>query len=121
MREKTTLVLGASSKPERYSYTAVKKLVAFNHPVIAVGLREGDIAGIRIQKMFPEVSDIHTISLYVGRANQSVYYDYILKIHPIRVIFNPGAENAEFEDELKNKGIQVVRGCTLIMLDDGTY
>ena len=121
MTEKLTLVLGASPKPERYSFLAVKKLIEFNIPVIAVGLREGEIMGVHIRKLFPDVSDIHTISLYVGPKNQSVYFDYILKINPKRVIFNPGTENAEFENTLRAQEIQIVRGCTLIMLDNGTY
>jgi len=121
MQDKKTLVIGASPKPERFSYSAVKKLIASDIPVIAVGLREGDISGVRIQKLFPEVSDIHTVSLYVSPKNQPVYSDYILKIKPKRVIFNPGTENAEFENILMKEGIQVVRGCTLIMLGNGTY
>ena len=121
MTDKTTLVLGASLKPERYSYTAVTKLIARNIPVVAVGRREGEIAGVRIQKLFPDVSNIHTITLYIGPKNQPVYYEYILKINPKRVIFNPGTENAEFENTLSQEGIQVVHGCTLIMLDNGTY
>jgi uncharacterized protein len=121
MSDKTTLVLGASPKPERFSHIAIKKLVTSAFPVVAVGLRDGEIAGVRIQKQFPEVSGIHTVSLYIGPKNQSVYYDYIMKINPKRVIFNPGTENTEFENTLRALGIQVVRGCTLIMLDNGTY
>jgi uncharacterized protein len=119
--EKVTLLIGASSKPERFSHSAIKKLVAKNIPVFAVGLREGEVAGIRIYKQFPEISEVHTVTLYIGRKNQPVYYDYILKINPKRVIFNPGTENAEFENTLRNEGIQVVRACTLIMLENGTY
>ena len=121
MQDKTTLVLGASPKPERYSNLAVKKLLAYDIPVVAVGLREGEIEGVRIQKLFPDVSDIHTVTLYIGLKNQSTYYDYIFKINPKRVIFNPGTDNTEFENSLRTHGIQVVRGCTLIMLDNGTY
>jgi uncharacterized protein len=121
MSDKTTLVLGASPKPERFSHIAIKKLVASAFPVVAVGLREGEIAGVRIQKQFPDVSGIHTVSLYIGLKNQSAYYESIIKINPKRVIFNPGTENADFENILRNKGIQVVHGCTLIMLDNGTY
>ena len=121
MTDKITLVIGASTKPERFSNIAVKRLIAASIPVIAVGLREGEISGVRIQKLFPNVSNIHTVTLYVGSKNQCVYYDYISKINPKRVIFNPGTENIQFEDILRNQGIQVVRGCTLIMLDNGTY
>jgi uncharacterized protein len=121
MTDKITLVIGASTKPERFSYLAVKRLVASNIPVIAVGLREGEVSGVRIEKQFPEVSNIHTVTLYVGPKNQSVYHDYIIKSNPRRVIFNPGTENTPFEDILRKQGIEVVKGCTLIMLDNGTY
>jgi len=121
MTDKITLVIGASTKPERFSYIAVKRLVVSNIPVIAVGLREGEVSGVRIQKLFPDVSNIHTVTLYVGPKNQAVYYDYIIKINPKRVIFNPGTENILFEDILRKQGIEVVKGCTLIMLDNGTY
>ena len=121
MADKITLVLGASPKPERFSHIAVKKLIASNFPVIAVGLHEGEISNVRIHNLFPDLSNIHTISLYVSAKNQSVYYEYVLKINPKRVIFNPGSENVKFENTLRSQGIQVVRGCTLIMLDNGTY
>jgi len=121
MTDKITLVVGASAKPERFSNIAVKRLLASNIPVIAVGLREGEVSGVRIQKLFPDLNSIHTVTLYVGPKNQAVYYDYIIKINPKRVIFNPGTENIQFEDVLRKQGIEVVRNCTLIMLDNGTY
>jgi hypothetical protein len=121
MTQKTTLVLGASAKPNRFSNIAIRNLLLHHHPVIAVGLREGEVEGIKIRKPFPEVHDIHTITLYIGPKNQPGYYFYILGIHPQRVIFNPGTENESFEKTLADRGIEVVRGCTLIMLSDGTY
>ena len=121
MEEKTTLVLGASSKMNRFSNLAIRSLILHGHPVIAVGLREDEVHGIKIQKPFPEFRDIHTVTLYIGPKNQPGYYDYILKINPERVIFNPGTENEIFEEMLREKGVRVVEGCTLIMLSNGTY
>jgi uncharacterized protein len=121
MTEKTTLVIGASFKPNRFSNIAVRNLVLHRYPVIAVGLREGIIHGVSIRKPFPVLKNVHTVTLYIGSKNQSEYYDYILNIHPKRVIFNPGTENVKFEETLRMHGIEVVTGCTLIMLSDGTY
>lgn len=121
MKEKRTLVLGASPKTERFSNQAVIKLKNHKIPVFAVGLREGEISGVKIAKPFPDLHDIHTITLYVGAKNQPFYYDFILQLNPCRVIINPGAENDGFEKVLKDKGIEVVRGCTLIMLSKGTF
>ncbi len=52
--EKTTLVLGASAKPERFSYDAVRSLQRNNIPVIAIGRRDADLGDIKISKKFPE-------------------------------------------------------------------
>jgi uncharacterized protein len=121
MEKKLTLVLGASPNPERFSYAAIFKLVKNEMPVVAVGLREGDIRGVPIQKPFPAFEGIDTITLYVGPKNLAVYYDYILGLKPRRVIFNPGTENEEFEKRLTESGVEVVRDCTLVMLNRGTY
>jgi predicted CoA-binding protein len=119
--KKKTLVIGASLNPERYSHHAVLMLREYDHPVEAIGLREGEIGGVRIRKPFPDLEGIHTITVYLGKNNQLPYYDYILQIHPRRVIFNPGAENEELEKILAEKGIEVVRACTLVMIVNGQF
>ncbi|MCX6243910.1 MAG: CoA-binding protein [Bacteroidetes bacterium] len=121
MEQKKTLVLGASLKPHRFAYKAVIKLIRNNIPVVAVGMREGAIGEVKIEKPFPEVHGIHTITLYVGPKNQQFYLDYILKVNPVRVIFNPGTENPEMEKLLADKGIEVVRRCMLVMLSKGEF
>jgi uncharacterized protein len=119
--DKTTLVIGGSLKPHRYSNKAIRKLLENNIPVIAIGLKEGFVEGVKIEKPFPDVVPVHTVTLYVGPHNQSFYHDYILKTRPSRVIFNPGTENEEFEAELSSCGIEVVRDCTLVMLSRGIF
>lgn len=125
MTEKTenkrTLVIGGSIKPERYSNKAIKKLLQFGHPVVSIGLREGEVDGVKIQTGYPPLSDIHTVSMYVGPQNQPKFYDYILKLKPNRIIFNPGTENPEFEDMAIEQNIETVNHCTLIMLDEGLF
>ena len=121
MKEKITLVIGASLKPERYSHHAVQMLREYDYPVEAIGLMEGEVSGVMIRKPFPMINDIHTVTLYVGPKNQPFYYDYVLQINPKRVIFNPGAENEEFEKMLAGKGIATVRGCTLVMIVNGQF
>lgn len=117
-----TLVLGASTNPERYSNICINDLVLYNYPVVAVGLREGEVAGIPIQKGFPEVSDVHTVTMYIGPQNQSSYIGYILDvIKPKRIIFNPGTWNPEFAGMAEDRGIRVESRCTLLMLSGGYY
>jgi predicted CoA-binding protein len=118
---KSTLVIGASLKESRYSNICVKTLVSGRFPVTAIGLREGLIDKTPVQSGFPDLNDIHTVTLYLGSENQKPWYNYILKLNPERVVFNPGAENQEFEDLLSNAGIEVIEGCTIVMVKGGTY
>jgi len=118
---KNTLVIGASLKESRYSNLCVSTLVSGHFPVTAIGLREGSIDEIPVQSGYPELNNIHTVSLYLGPENQVSWYDYILKLNPERVVFNPGTENEEFQAVLTNAGIEVIEGCTIVMVKSGTY
>lgn len=120
--EKTTMVLGASSNPERYSFRAVRTLQCRNIPVIAVGLRDYDKDNLTIRKGKPaDTGPIHTVTLYMNANNQKEYYDYILSLDPKRVIFNPGTTNPEFASILREKGIEVVDDCMLVMIQCGKF
>lgn len=121
MEVKTTLVLGASEKPERYSNKAVKMLLEYDVPVVAVGNREGEIQSVTISTEWPVNKDIHTLSLYLSQKNQAHYYDKIIAMHPQRVIFNPGTENPEFAAKLNKQGIQTEEACTLVLLRTNSF
>lgn len=118
---KRTVVLGATNNPARYAYLAVQKLRRYGHEVVPIGLKEGEIDGLKILKGHPEVNDVDTITLYVGPRNQIMLYNYIIDLKPKRVIFNPGTENPELEKMVEDKGIEAVHGCTLVMLSTGEY
>jgi hypothetical protein len=119
--QKKTLVLGASSKPGRFSMLAIKSLVNHNVDVVAIGSRPDEVAGIPILNypVFP--NDIHTVTLYLNPFRQKQYLDYIIQLKPKRIIFNPGTENPELFKLAKENDIDVVYDCTLIMLNKGTY
>lgn len=121
MTEKKTVVIGASPNPSRYAYNAVERLTEKNVPVVAVGLRKGNIGPVEIQEGFPPVEDVDTVTLYVGPKNQDYWVDYILSLNPKRVIFNPGTENREFQNLLQSNGIITEFACTLVMLSVGNY
>jgi predicted CoA-binding protein len=121
MEKKRTLVLGASVNPQRYSYLAVKKLIANQHPVIALGNRKGMIGDIEIETEKLPFTDIDTVTLYLNPTRQKEYYDYILSLHPRRIIFNPGTENGELEGLAEQQGIDTKEACTLVLLSTGQY
>jgi predicted CoA-binding protein len=118
---KKTLVLGASDNPDRVSYEAIRRLTSKGHEVVAVGLREANVFGVDIQKGLPPTEDVDTITLYLNPERQKDYYDYILGLHPKRIIFNPGTENFELVRMAKEKGIEVEIACTLVMLSVGVF
>ncbi len=118
---KKTVVIGASTNPERYSFKAVESLLNHGHPVVPVGTKKGEIFGLRVENGFPDIDDVDTVTLYVGPANQSEIIPYVLKIKPKRVIFNPGTENDAFETLLENNNIIVERACTLVLLSSGMF
>ena len=118
---KRTLVIGASSKPERYSYLATNMLAEYGHQVYAFGPRQGKILAHTIETAWPSNQEFDTITLYLNPTNQEPYYQQILDLKPIRVIFNPGTENAEFEKKLTTAGIEAVEACTLVMLRTGQF
>ena len=118
---KKTVVLGASDNPARYSYLALKKLQAHNHPVVAIGKKKGKVGDVAIQTDHLPVEGVDTITLYLNPQNQKEYYDYILELKPNRIIFNPGTENDDLIKQAKDNGIEPVIGCTLVMLSTGMY
>lgn len=118
---KNTLVFGASTRPSRYSYVAIERLVDAGHPTLAFGLREGRVKGVPIQTSLDGMEAVHTITLYMRPSRQTAYYDAILEMRPKRVIFNPGTENPEFYQLLRGTGIEVEVACTLVMLSMRTY
>ena len=120
-KSKKTLVLGASANPSRYSYLAINKLREHKHPVVAIGKTSSMVADIPVQSQTAPIEDLDTVTMYLNPVNQKNYYNYILEQHPRRVIFNPGAENQEFEKLLEEKGIQTQKACTLVLLATGQY
>ncbi len=116
-----TLIIGASENPGRYANRAALSLLRHGHPIELIGLRAGQISGQAIQTGQPPLDNVDTVTMYVGPQNQPTYYEYIKRLKPRRVIFNPGAENPAFEGELRQAGIEPIEACTLVMLSVGTY
>ena len=118
---KKTLVLGASANPERYSFLAINNLRKHQHSVEAIGRKAGRVSDVDISTEKKLLNSIDTITLYLNSNNQKEYYDYILSLHPKRIIFNPGAENSELFNLAEANGIQPLEACTLVLLNTGQY
>ena len=121
MKNKKTLVLGASTNPARYANMAIHRLRQNKIAVVALGLRSGLVKDVEIDTENKAYKEIHTVTLYLNPSRQEQYYDYIISLKPQRVIFNPGTENPAFEKRLATHGIQTIIACTLVMLATKQY
>jgi len=117
----TTLVLGASLKEERYSNRAIKQLRAHLIHTKALGLLRGKVGDVQILKGQPDLNNIETVTLYLNAKRQKDYYNYIIALNPNRVIFNPGTENLELMELLKQNNIDFEVACTLTLLATNQY
>lgn len=119
---KKTLVLGASTNPDRYSNIATKLLLKYGHEVALIGIKKGEIEGNEISNSKENiVENINTITMYIGPQNQPEWYNYIIKTNPKRIIFNPGTENKELMDLASQNNIEFEEACTLVLLNTGQY
>jgi len=117
MSKQTVVVLGASPKPERYSNMAVQQLKEQGHEVVPIHPQSESIHGIPCVtdlSQAPQAPD--TLTLYVGPQRIAALQAQILNLRPKRIIMNPGAESDTLEQLAMQQGIEVVRGCTLVML-----
>lgn len=95
----------------------------YGHEIVPIGIKKETVLGKEILNLRekPPLQDIDTITLYVGPQNQPEWYDYLLRLKPKRIIFNPGTENTDFEKMAEDQKIEVVEGCTLVMLRSNQY
>lgn len=116
---KKTVVIGATPNPSRYAYLAANMLTEYGHEVVPLSIhKDGQVAGKEILDLRakPAVTGVDTVTLYIGPQRQPEWYDYILSLHPKRIIFNPGTENEEFEKLAEQQGIEATEACTLVLL-----
>jgi hypothetical protein len=115
-------VLGASPKPERYSFKAVRMLKEHEHTPVPVHPAGHEVDGITAAKSLDDITEpVDTLTMYVGEKISNGELERILRLKPRRVIFNPGAENKDLARRLEEEGIEVVQACTLVMLRTGQF
>ena len=118
----TVAVLGASPKPDRYAYKALEMLLEYGHRPLPINPAFDEIRG---ERCYPKISDapgpIDTVTLYLGESRSNPIIDEIIGAKPRRIIMNPGAENSALAAKAEEAGIEVVEGCTLVMLRTGQF
>ncbi len=120
---KKTVIVGATTNTSRYAYLAAEMLTSYKHPIVPIGIKTGEVMGQPILNINgrPTISDVDTITMYIGPQHQAPYYDYLLSLQPKRIIFNPGTENPEFEKLAEESGVEAMQACTLVLLRSNQY
>ncbi len=115
-------MLGASPKADRYAYKAMQMLKEYGHRPVPVNPAFNEILGEKCHRSISDVPEkIDTATLYLGEARSVPLIPEILAAKPRRIIMNPGVENDTLAAEAEKQGIEVVYGCTLVMLRSGTF
>lgn len=121
--KKKTVIVGATTNPSRYAFLAADMLAEYGHEIVPLGIKSGVVQGKEILPIMnkPDITEVDTITLYIGPQHQQEWYSYLLSLKPKRIIFNPGTENPEFEQKASAAGIETVQGCTLVMLRSAQF
>jgi predicted CoA-binding protein len=121
-KTETVAIMGASPKQDRYAYKAFELLQEYGHRPVPINPAFEEILG---EKCYPNISDapgpIDTVTLYLGEARSNPLIAEIIGAKPRRIIMNPGAENFVLAEKAEEAGIDVVEGCTLVMLRTGQF
>ncbi|HEY8402567.1 MAG TPA: CoA-binding protein, partial [Cytophagaceae bacterium] len=57
---KKTVVLGATPDPNRYACKAANMLVEYGHEMVPVGIKKGEVAGVKIHNDYPLIEEVDT-------------------------------------------------------------
>lgn len=108
------IVFGYSENADRYSNKASQLLEHYGHERILINPRdELDLA--KLSELSSK--EAHTLTLYVNPAISAKYQKELIALNIKRVIFNPGTESSVLMEAFLEKGVEVVDGCTLVMLN----
>ena len=122
MNKLNVAVLGASNKPDHYSYQAVILLREKGHTPYPVNPRLNTVDSIPAYASIAEIpAPVDTVTVYLSAENQRPIADAIVNSGARRVILNPGAENPELAKRLQRAGIEAINACTLVMLRTGQF
>ena len=115
-------VLGASDKPDRYSYKAIAMLLEKGHTPFPIHPRLEAVQGLPVYRRLADVPEpIDTIAVYLSARNSQHVADDMLAAGARRVIFPPGAESPDLTKRLIDRGIEALDACPLVMLRTGQF
>lgn len=116
-------ILGLSNEPSRYAYKAAQRLLESGYTNLkGVHPSSPTVLNVRVLSALGEMSEpIDTLTVYVNPLKLDTLFESILKSKPRRIIFNPGTEHPALMKAAKQRGIQVVEACTLVLLSSKQF
>jgi predicted CoA-binding protein len=115
-------IIGASVKTDRYSNMAQQLLVEKGYDVYPVNPNYDEIDSIKCYANLTDINEqIDTLLIYMNPSMLKYIIPQIILKKPRRIIFNPGSENEEIENQLKNEGIEIVEACSLVLLKSNRF
>lgn len=121
MRE-TVAILGASDDPGRFAHKSMLALAGHGHKVLPVNPWHDEIDGIECyQDLTACPGRIDTVTVYVRPSILKTLLKDIVNSNPNRVILNPGTEDPEIIEQLREAGIKVQTACTLVLLNTDRF
>lgn len=115
-------VLGATPKPGRFAHQAVLLLKKHGYRVTPVNPHFDLIEDLPAVASLQQISEpVDTLTLYLGASRLDNMVDEVLALNPSRVVFNPGTESRTLQQALTDKSIDWLEGCTLVMLNSGSF
>lgn len=115
---KTIVIVGASNRPDRASYQLLQNLKRRGgYELILVHPRLTEIEGLPVHASLSSIPPgIDIVTLYVNASISQGMEAELERLRPVKVIFNPGAENSELGKILSRHGIEVEEACSLVLL-----
>ena len=116
------VILGASDRPDRFSWRAQQLLLEHGHRVIPVTPRLATVGGLpALDEPGQVTGPVDTVTVYLRAELLRPLVPALAALAPRRVILNPGADDPEMVAALQAEGLRVQLDCTLILLDQGCF
>jgi predicted CoA-binding protein len=116
----TVAIVGASPKPERYSYLALQAYRAAGWTVWPVHPAGGEIAGLPVYRTLGDLpGQPEIVCMYLNPTAGLALLDAIVAANPTQLWLNPGADGEPLASAARARGLRVVEACTLVALRYG--
>lgn len=117
MEQRTAAILGASSNPQKYGNKSLRAHRQYGYRVFPVNPNEQEIEGLKCYASLKQVPEpIDRLSVYLPASVTMGLVDEIAEVAPREVWLNPGAESEALVQSLKQRGLNVIEGCSIVDL-----